>query len=109
MLKRKETVNQIFKKWQMQRVMRIQWTREQKLEFVELFKKYGNKSKAAKEFESCYKLKLNSRTYNRWVTKESKIRDSKHCTKKTGCGRKAFYPEMEAKLYKEFHDLREWY
>ena len=84
---------------------RKQWTREQKLEFVELFKKYGNKSKAAKEFESRYKLKLNSRTYNRWVTEESKIRDSKHRTRKTGCGRKDFYPEMVAKLYKEFHDL----
>ena len=57
-------------------VKRKQWTREHKLEFIELFEKYGNKNKAAKEFQSRDKVELNSRTYNQWVTDESKIHDS---------------------------------
>ena len=50
---------------------RKQWTIEQKLEFALLFKKYGNKNKAAKEVQPCYKGELNSRTYNHRILSES--------------------------------------
>lgn len=71
---------------------RKQWTREQKLEFIALYKKYKSKSRAAKELQVKYKHTLNSRTYNRWITNESKIRSAGYGSKKIGFGRKAFYP-----------------
>lgn len=41
---------------------RKQVAREQKLEFVQLFKKYENKSRATKEFQPRYKVELNFQT-----------------------------------------------
>ena len=43
-------------------VPRRQWTREHKLEFIELFKKHNNKSMAAREFKSNHNYELNSKT-----------------------------------------------
>ena len=83
---------------------RKQWTREQKLEFI---KKYNNKSRAARELQIKYIHTLNSRTYNRWITSESKIRSAGYGSKKTGCGRKALYPYMGKRLHAEFTAMRE--
>ena len=71
--------------------LRKQWTREQKIEFIELFKKHNNKAMAAREFKSRYYRDLNSKTYNRWIKDELKIRQSKFQSKKVGS-------DMEAKL-----------
>ena len=86
---------------------RKQWTREQKLEFIALYKKYKSKSRAAKELQVKYKHTLNSRTYNRWITNECKIRSAGYGSKKIGCGRKACYPDMEKRLHDEFTAMRE--
>ena len=86
---------------------RKQWTREQKLEFITLYKKYKSKSRAAKELQVKYKHTLNSRTYNRWITNESKIRSAGYGSKKIGCVRKAFYPDIEKRLHDEFTATRE--
>ena len=86
---------------------RKQWTREQKLEFIALYKKYNNKSKAARELKMKYKHTINSRTYNDWITNEKKLRSATYGSKKTGCGRKAFYPDMEKRLYAEFTAMRD--
>lgn len=42
---------------------RKQWTREQKLEFIDLYKKYKNKAKAAKEFKARYKFEVKYNAY----------------------------------------------
>ena len=41
---------------------RKQWTREQKLEFIDLYKKYKNKAKAAREFKARYKFEVKATT-----------------------------------------------
>lgn len=52
---------------------RKQWTREQKLEFIDLYKNYKNKAKAAREFTERYKVHLKSSTYNPWIAQELKL------------------------------------
>ena len=85
---------------------RKQWTREQKLEFITLYKKYNNKSRAARELQIKYKHTINSRTYNNWIANAGKIRSATFRSKKIGCGRKAFYPDMES-LHAKFAAMRE--
>ena len=46
---------------------RKQWTREQKLDFIGLYKKHKSKAKAAREFKERYKFELKSSTYNPWI------------------------------------------
>ena len=41
---------------------RKQWTREQKLEFIDLYKKFDNKARAARDFKARYKVELKSST-----------------------------------------------
>ena len=43
---------------------RKQWIREQKLEFIDLYKKFDNKARAARDFKARYKVELKSSTYN---------------------------------------------
>ena len=43
-------------------LLRKQWTREQKIELIELFKKHNNKAMAAREFKHRYRRDLNSKT-----------------------------------------------
>ena len=52
---------------------RKQWTREQKLEFIDLYKNYKNKAKAAREFTERYKVHLKSNNYNPWIAQELKL------------------------------------
>lgn len=84
---------------------RKQWTREQKLEFIDLYK-YKNKAKAAREFTERYKVHLKSSTYNPWIAQELKLRNDPRKSRKPGAGRQASYLEMEKQLYSEFKDLR---
>jgi len=74
---------------------RKQWTREQKLEFIDLYKKYKNKAKAAREFKARYKFELKASTYNPWINQEHKLRNSKYKSKKAGAGRHAAFPDVE--------------
>ena len=85
---------------------RKQWTREQKLEFVDLYKKFKNKAKAVREFKARYKVELKSSTYNPWIAQEIKLRSDPKKYRKPVAGRQASYPEMEKQLYKEFKELR---
>ena len=57
-------------------------------------RKQWTKRTEIKEFQSRYKVELNSRTYNCWVLNETILQESKHWSEKIGYGRKAFYPEM---------------
>ena len=52
---------------------RKQWTREQKLEFIDLYKEYKNKAKAAREFTERNKVHLKSSTYNPSIAQELKV------------------------------------
>ena len=85
---------------------RKQWTREQKLEFVDLYKKYKNKAKAAREFKARYKFEVKRSTYNPWINQEHKLRNSKYKSKKAGAGRHAAFPDVEKRLFEEFQELR---
>ena len=62
---------------------------------------------AAREFKHRYKHDLNSKTYNRWIENELKIRQSKFQSKKVGSRRKALFPDMEEKLNYEFLEMRD--
>ena len=84
-------------------LLRKQWTWEQKIEIIELFKKHNNKAMTAREFKHWYKRDLNSKTYNRWIENELKICQSK----KVGSGRKALFPDMEEKLNYKFLEMRD--
>ena len=85
---------------------RKQWTREQKLEFIDLYKKYKNKAKATRVFKACYKFEVKASMYNPWINQEHKLRNSKYKLKKAGAGRHAAFPDMEKKLFEEFQELR---
>lgn len=85
---------------------RKQWTREQKLEFIDLYKKYHNKAKAAREFKARYKFEVKASTYNAWINQEHKLRNSKYKSKKAGAGRHAAFPDVEKRLFEEFQELR---
>ena len=71
---------------------RKQWTREQKLEFINLYKKYKNKAKAAREFTEWYQVHLKSNTYNPWIAQELKLQNDPRKSRKPGAGRQASYP-----------------
>lgn len=81
-------------------IKRKQWTREQKLEFVDLYKKYKTKAKAGREFKVRYKVELKSSTYNPWIAQELKIQNDPQKSGKPGAGRQASYPEMEKQLFR---------
>ena len=51
-------------------------------------------------------MELNSQTYNRWVLNEAILWETKHRSRKIGCGSKVFCPEMKKKLYQEFLQIR---
>ena len=85
---------------------RKQWTREQKLEFIDLYKKYHNKAKAAREVKARYKFEVKASTYNAWINQEHKLRNSKYKSKKAGAGRHAAFPDVEKRLFEEFQELR---
>ena len=85
---------------------RTQWTREQKLEFINLYKIF-NKARAARAFKARYKVKLKSNTYNLWLAQEKNIWEASFRPRKIGSGGKAAYPEMEKRLYEEFKIFRE--
>lgn len=84
---------------------RKQWTREQKLEFIDLYKKYKNKAKAAREFKARYKFEVKASTYNPWINQERKFRNSKFKSKKEA-GRRATFPDVEKRLFEKFQELR---
>ena len=85
---------------------RKQWFREQKLEFINLYKKYKSKAKAVREFKVRYKVELKSSTYNPWIAQELKLRNDPKKSRRPGAGRQASYPEMEKQLHYEFKELR---
>ena len=85
---------------------RKQWFREQKLEFIDLYKKYKSKAKAVREFKVRYKVELKSSTYNPWIAQELKLRNDPKKSRGPGAGRQASYPEMEKQLHYEFKELR---
>ena len=72
-----------------------------------LANKSSSSSRSITTNEIKYIHTLNSRTYNRWITSESKIRSAGYGSKKTGCGRKALYPYMGKRLHAEFTAMRE--
>ena len=81
-----------------------QCTREQKLEFIDLYKK--RKAKAVREFKERYKFELKSSTYNPRIKQELKLSNGVFQSRKMGSGGNAAYPDMEKELYSEIQDLR---
>ena len=85
---------------------RKQWFCEQKLEFIDFYKKYKSKAKAIREFKVRHKVKLKSSTYNPWIAQELKLRNDPNKSRRPGAGRQASYPKMEKQLHNEFKELR---
>ena len=85
---------------------RKQWFRKQKLEFIDLYKKYKSKAKAVREFKGRYKVELKSSTYNSWIAQELKLRNDPKKSRRPGAGTQASYLEMEKQLHNEFKELR---
>ncbi len=79
---------------------RKSYTREEKIGILNFYHD-GNT-----QYRTCKEFNLNTRTLERWIKNEQKIRGSKRGTRKMGSGRQAFYPDMEAELYKQFSELR---
>ena len=75
------------------------YSRETKLEAIQLYHECGNKYKTAKTFG------LQPSTLRGWLQNEAKIQASSRGTRKVGSGRKAFWPDMENELAMEiiFH------
>ena len=57
-------------------VERKQWTREQKLEFIDLHEKFNRKARAARQVSAEVKFQLKSSTYNPWLEQERKLRNA---------------------------------
>lgn len=79
---------------------RKQWTREQKLEFIDLYKKCKNKAKATREFKARCKYEVKASMYN-----AHKLRNSNYKSKKAGAGWHAAFPDMEKRVFEEFQEL----
>ncbi|RUS20744.1 hypothetical protein BC937DRAFT_94481 [Endogone sp. FLAS-F59071] len=78
---------------------RKSYTREFKLQVIGYFYKIGeNQYATAKHF------KVDKNTVKRWVRAESLIKTSKQHSKRIGCGRKAFHPDLEKALHEKFLD-----
>jgi len=84
---------------------RKQWTREQKFEFIDLYKKYKNKAKAAREFKARCNFEVKASTHNPWINQEHKLRNLKCKAKRAGAGRHTAFPDVEKKLFEEFQEL----
>ena len=80
---------------------RKSYSREEKLKVV---KNYHDNGKNL--YRTCKRFSMNSKTVMRWVKDEEKIRGSSKGSKRVKFDRRAQYPEMEAKLYLEYKELR---
>ena len=80
---------------------RKSYSRERKLEAIQLYHECGNKYKTAKTFG------VQPSTLRGWLQNETKIRASSRGTRKVGSGRKVFWPDMESELLRQYRELRE--
>jgi transposase-like protein len=79
---------------------RKSYSRETKLAAVQYFKQCNNKYQTAKRFH------VKPSTLRGWLQNAAKIKASHRGTRKIGCGRKAFWPDMEEELYLQYQKLR---
>ena len=80
---------------------RKSYSREEKLKVVKYYHENGKNL-----FQTCKRFSMNSKSVMRWVKDEEKIRGSSKGSKRVKFERRAQYPEMEAKLYSEYKELR---
>ena len=80
---------------------RKSYTRETKLKVIEFY--YSRRKNL---YQTCKQFELNTKTVLRWIKDEKKIRDSKKGSKHTKHDRRAKYPDVEERLYREYRDLR---
>ena len=80
---------------------RKSYSRERKLEAIQLYHECGNKYKTAKTFG------VQPSTLRGWLQNEAKIQASSRGRRKVGSGRKAFWPDMESELHRQYRELRE--
>ena len=80
---------------------RKSYTRETKLKVIEFY--YSRRKHL---YQTCKQFELNTKTVLRWINDEKKIRDSKKGSKHTKHDRRAKYPDVEKRLYREHRDLR---
>ena len=80
---------------------RKSYSREEKLKVVKYY--YDNGKNL---YQTCKRFSMNSKSVMRWVKDEEKIRGSSKGSKRVKFERRAQYPEMEAKLYMEYKELR---
>ena len=81
---------------------RKSYSREEKLKVVKYYHDNGKNL-----YQTCKRFSMNSKSVMRWVKDEEKIRgSSSKGSKRVKFDRRAQYPEMEAKLYMEYKELR---
>lgn len=80
---------------------RKSYSREMKLAAINYYSECKNKYSTAKKF--CVKPS----TLRGWLKHADKIRASHRGTRKVGCGRKAFWPDMEEELHRQYRELRD--
>lgn len=77
---------------------RKSYSRETKLAAIQYYRECKNKYRTAKKKSS---------TLRGWLKQEEKIKKSHRGTRKAGCGRKAFWPDMEEELFRQYRELRD--
>ena len=75
------------------------YTREFKLAVVNHYRENNM-------YQTSRRFSLNTKTILRWAGDEEKLKKAKKGSKHTVTERKAAFPEMEAKLYREYKSLR---
>lgn len=79
---------------------RKSYQRETKLEAVQYYHQCNNKYKTAKMFG------ISPATLRGWLQNQERITSSSRGAKKIGSGRKAFWPDMEEDLYRQYRQLK---
>ena len=77
------------------------YSRETKLAAIQYYHKCKNNYKTAKKFS------IKSPMHHGWLQNETKIQKSSRVSRKVGCGRGAFWPDMGDELHQQFCELHE--
>ena len=86
-----------------ERQTRRQYSREKKLEILAYYYQTAKQNK----YQTCQKFGINKKSLQRWISNEGKIQKGKKGAKRIGSGRRAFWPDVEEKLFEEFQEIRQ--
>lgn len=81
---------------------RRQYSREKKMEVLTFYYETAKENK----YRTCQRFGIDKKCLLRWIAQEDTIRKARWGAKRIGSGRRAFWPDVEAKLLEEFEELR---